>query len=731
MHAWLLVVCLSVPPIPQAPLATVRGSVTDPSGNPLAEATVTIDAPGVPPLKTAQDGTFELAGIAAGDWRVTVTLPGFASAEQRIAISPDATTRVLRLTMVPRTVGETVNVTAGRGSERIDGAAPVSAITPADLQLAPSPLLDDVLRTVPGFSLFRRTSSRTANPTAQGASLRGVSASGAGRALVLADGAPLNDPFGGWVYWNRVPQAAIDRVEVVRGGASDLYGGDALSGVVQVLTSRPTRPTLTATAEAGSYATPRGSLFSGTAGQGWDASVAGEASRTNGTVVVAPEDRGPVDTRAGSDYASGIASGGWSHPTGWSLRARLDALGESRENGTPIQTNSTDIRQGRFDLALPLAGGQVESYGQIGDQVYRQAFSSVAPSRTTETLTTRQRVPASQYGYGLTWRRVIGGSDVLAGAETREVVATNEETAYFPSGQVRAITETRGFTRTSGAFAQLRAAFGEGTTIIAGARWDLWQGARGSGGTGVVSPRVSVSQRVHDRVTLRGAFTSSFRPPTLNERYRGFRVGNVLTLANSALVPEKLMTGEAAALFELPRGAVRTTVFFSSLDDAVTNVTLTSTPVLITRERQNAGTVRARGLEAEGEYRLGPTVALLASLALTHARFEDTPALSGNHVPQVPSWVGTAGLRWTAPGMLVVQGQVRAIGDQFEDDRNTLVLRQTALVDLSATRRLRQSVSVFAAIENLFDTDYDTGRTPTRTIGTPFTLRAGARVFLH
>jgi outer membrane receptor protein involved in Fe transport len=732
MAALLFTVILVLGAGSQAAPVAIRGIVVDATGRPLPGATVTVDGSDVRPVMTARDGRFVITVPAMSERRLTVTLAGFQSAAAVVAVGPveDRTPGEVHVTLLPSAFSETVSVTATRGGGRLEGAAPVTAIAAADLQLAASPALDDVLRTVPGFSLFRRTSSRTANPTAQGASLRGVSASGASRALVMADGAPLNDPFGGWVYWDRVPQAAIDRVEVVRGGTSDLYGADALSGVVQVLTRRPRSPTLAATLEGASYATPRASIFTGTAATGWSAFLAGEASRTEGTWVVASEDRGPVDTRAGVDFMSGLAGAAIERPAGWSLRVRVDALGESRENGTPVQTNSTDLRQGRADATAPLGGGRLEVYGQIGDQVYRQAFSAVSATRTAETLTVRQRVPASQVGYGATWRRLFGAVDVLAGAETREIVATNGETAYFPDGRVRATTDSRGFQRSSGGFAQVRASVSARTTVVAGLRGDLWQRERGDGGMGVVSPRLSVSHRAFDGVTLRGAFTSSFRAPTLNERYRGFRVGNALTLPNAALEPERLVGGEGAVLWEVPRGTLRVTLFASSLDEAITNVTLSATPQLITRQRQNAGVVQARGLEAEGEYRASPAVTFVTSLALTRSRFVDTPGLSGNRVPQVPVWQGTAGARWLAPGALTVQAMVRAFGDQFEDDRNTLVLRQAALVDVSLTRRIGRGLAAFAAIENLLDTEYDTGRTPTRTIGTPVTVRLGARVFL-
>jgi outer membrane cobalamin receptor len=733
MHSLLLVLFV-VGAAPQPPMP-VRGIVVDPAGSPLPGAIVVLDSADASPVTTLADGRFEITAPAPGWRRLTITLAGFRPWDVRTFVPAPGTATVapgeLRITLLPRGPGEIVSVTATRGSERLEGAAPVSVVTPLDLQLAASPALDDALRSIPGFNLFRRTSSRTANPTAQGASLRGLSASGASRALVLADGAPLNDPFGGWVYWDRVPQAAIERVEVVRGGASDLYGADALSGVVQVLTLRPRGPSVSATMEAGSHGTPRASLFTGTAGRGWTASIAGEASQTDGTYVIAPEDRGSVDVRAGSDYLSGLAAAAVQHSSGWSLRVRGDGLGESRENGTPLQTNSTGVRQGRFDLAGPVGGGQLETYGQIGDQVYRQAFSSIGESRNSETLTVRQRVPASQFGYGLTWRRLLRAIDLLAGAETREIVATNEETAFLPAGPVRSITNTRAFQRSTGVFAQVRAELGSKTTLVAGARGDLWQRQRdGLEGRGVLSPRVSVSHRLAHRLTIRAAFTSSFRPPTLNERYRGFRVGNAVTLANPSLEPEELSSGEFAAHVELSRGTLRATLFAGSLESAITNVTLSSTPQLITRRRENAGTVHATGIETEGEYRVRQGLSLLGSVALTRSRFVDTPALSGNRVPQVPAWQGTAAVRWTAPGAVGVQVQLRAFGDQFEDDRNTLVLRQAALLDLSLTRSMTRSVAAFATAENLFDTDYDTGRTPTRTIGVPLTIRGGVRLLL-
>src|SRR5438105_14768984 len=120
---------------------------------------------------------------------------------------------------------DSITVTATRTETKLsDTPSSVVILNRDAINKSAATTIDDALREVPGFTLFRRSGSRSANPTSQGVSLRGVGASGASRALVLDDGIPLNDPFGGWIYWGRVPRVAIDRVEVMRGGASDLYG---------------------------------------------------------------------------------------------------------------------------------------------------------------------------------------------------------------------------------------------------------------------------------------------------------------------------------------------------------------------------------------------------------------------------------------------------------------------------------------------------------------------------
>ena len=658
MAAFLLSFLLALGGLPEA--TALRGAVADSTGRPIPEARIVVEGETTAHV-AGPDGRFEAGPLADGPHHLIVSAPGFQTWEGTIQL-PSAD---IAVTLQRVSIDERVVVTATRGDVTVrDPAAATSVLSSSDLSLSASTALDDALRSTPGFSLFRRTSSKTANPTAQGATLRGLSASGASRAIVLADGIPLNDPFGGWVYWDRVPRAAIEHVDVVRGGISDLYGADAVGGVIQIITARPDAPEVRLALDGDSTATARASTLAAWSGSGAHIQFAGEASRTDGSFVVSEDDRGAVDRRAGVDYLTGRVQGGYDWSSGWRAKGHVGVLAESRQNGTELQLNDTSERDAGGSAAGPLAGGLWEGAIQAGDQTYHQTFSSISATRDTETLTTRQTVPASSVMASTTWRRLAGTSDIIVGADVRQITATNAEVSFAPNGSIRGTTDTPGFERSGGLFAQLRVPIGDRITLVGGARGDSWQRERGGHSVGEFSPRAVVSVRLSHWLAARGSVNRAFRVPTLNERIRNFRVGNVLTLANHDLQPETLLMTEGGLLAQGSRGSLRTSVFTTWLDHAVTNVTLTTTPSLITRQRQNAGSVRATGLESEGDWRLARDVSLLGSLALTHSRFEDTPGLSGNHVPQVPDWQVTGGVRWTAPRHTSAQVQLRSFGQQ-------------------------------------------------------------------
>lgn len=643
---------------------------------------------------------------------------------------------------------EDVTVTASRTTTRLaDTAARVVILGREEVRETPAGTLDDALRQVPGFSLFRRTGSRAANPTAQGASLRGVGPSGASRTLVLVDGVPLNDPFGGWVYWSRVPRAAVDRVEILEGGASDLYGSAALGGVVQVLTANDT-PEIAAELSAGdgeAAASVHGARSFG----GWTVRAAADAFTTDGWVLLDERERGAVDTEAASRHLFGsvAAERGWGAANRAFLRA--SAFGESRDNGTRQQVNDTDSEELAGGVDWNTERGGLTLRGWYGNQTYHQTFTAVAEDRASESLTRDQQVPVDAAGLSLQWSHRRGGHALVAGLEGRRVRGRSEETA-FTQGRATSRLDAGGLQEMVAVFAADRVALGARGVLTFGARADHWREREGSSittpiATGVaatvrhpdraetrLSPRASILFRAMPSLALTAAAYGAFRAPTLNELYRSFRVGDVVTRANPALTEERLTGAEAGAAWTSRGGPrLRVVAFWARLQDPVANVTLTATPSLITRERQNLGRTRSRGVTVDAETSLGRHASVGLGYAFTDSRvqrFSARPALEGRHLPQVPRHQATIDGRFRHPGVVNAVVQLRVSSAQFEDDLNELSLPAFVTVDARLGRRLSRRLELFAAVENVTGDRYTVGLTPLPTLGPPRLWRVGLRI---
>ncbi|MBP7571740.1 MAG: TonB-dependent receptor plug domain-containing protein, partial [Acidobacteria bacterium] len=452
---------------PQSPDATLAGHVVDLSGAAVAGATVQARRSNrvVAATRTAGSGDFSLA-VSPGPIDLVATASDLAPAFLHVAVAAGQRREDLRLVLGASLFSESVTVAAAL--PEAGTSASTSVLDAATLMLVPGRALDDVLATTPGFGLFRRSSSRAANPTAQGVSLRGLAASGASRALVLADGIPANDPFGGWVYWNRLPSAAIDRVEVARGGWSDRYGAGAVGGVVQVLTASASGTDARLVAEAGSRATGRVSGFAGVARRGWSAIGAIEAARAGRAPIVAARARGPIDVEAGVRHASALGAVTWTSGPAFTGTARVNPFGEDRDNGTPAQRN--DTRSVQLALAasgVAGAGGwEVRAWGQRAR--FGQTFSAVAPGRGSETPTTTQRVDSEAIGGRASWSQPLGLVALVAGFEARQVHADNVEIPTLGGPSRTAGGRQRG----PDVFARVAAPLGPRLSIEGGGRWE-------------------------------------------------------------------------------------------------------------------------------------------------------------------------------------------------------------------------------------------------------------------
>lgn len=577
---------------------------------------------------------------------------------------------------------ESVVITATRTPQPSNQVAfTLKSLDAAALQASPAITLDGVLRSVPGFSLFRRSDSLTANPTAQGVSFRGLGPSGASRSLIVLDGVPLNDPFGGWVAWTKVPRDGLARAELVPGGGATAWGNAALGGVAQLFTEAAAPDLATGVARGshghaaagfGEFGT-RSLEFAATQPVGPDdLQLLGRAFATDGFSLVAPERRGAIDVAAWSRHRWLTLR--WRHPIGPALELTATARGseEFRGNGTPYQKNGSREKFGSVALSgQPGDGFAWNAVAYAQDQSFASTFSGVNATRTAETPASDQfAVPATAFGAAWTgfWSHRDGGR-TSAGADARTVRGETREHFTFVAGSFTRLRVAGGRQAVGGLFVLHEQPLVRTFRLTAGARLDRWSERDGHrretdrtagtvfrddryadrGGT-ELSPSAGFVWTPERSVRLHGAAQRAFRRPTLNELYRPFRQGANVTEANAALKTERVTSAELGADWSPfrvervstpgARGAgaplapgpltLGATLFWNDLHDAVGNVTIArgpgTFPIVGTlaagglgRQRLNLDRTRTQGLELAATWRPAPTLGFDAAALFNDA----------------------------------------------------------------------------------------------------------------
>ena len=717
---------------------TVKVCARDESAHAVAEAVVISGENHTVKARSDTSGCVEIQ-VDGQQTTVEISHEGFQSVTETVGERSEVDV-VLRIPAA----STVVEVTAARTPLALDASASsVRTMSGEQLEEAPGLVLDDRLRQVAGFQLFRRTGSWVANPTTQGTSLRGLGSTAASRTLVLSDQTPLNDAFGGWIHWNEIPQLAMRSVELMRGGASDLYGSSAIGGVIDVLPAVPEHfdYALHVTGASESTSIVNG-LLTGTA-KGWSGLGAATLFRTDGYILTAPESRGPVDIPSNVHSQSGRLEVRHGIGANGAVFLRGNLLNEARSNGTPLQTNATriwryeaggdlnDSNAGRFLLRLHGA-----------NQGYRQSFSSISANRATEKLTRLQDVPSMQLGAAAQWARTVGAITLVAGADVLDTRGNDAETPVA-NGVELATVSTSARQRDTGAYGE--ALWQPETWSIAfSSRVDHFASfdARQAGGTlapvlpeiaeTIFDPRLGVVKQLRGGVSLTASAFRAFRGPSLNELYRTGQVGQQTTLANPALRSERATGWEAGGLVNLRQlGSVRAGYFWTEVNRPVAAVVLITTPTSQLLRRQNLGQLISKGITAEVEIRPFEFVAVTAGYQYadsTVTKFPPDPTLVGKWTPQVPRNSATLQTRLEQARWGTFSVDLRTSGLQFDDSANIYRLNGYVLVDLYAEHAFGRMIRVYGSVQNVGNTRVEAGRTPILTLGSPRVVSVGVRL---
>jgi outer membrane receptor protein involved in Fe transport len=738
-------------------LRMLRVKVIDQNDLPIGNAEIKI-SPSSGKISSCQNknvGEFVCEINFEGNFLLTVRAEGFTILRQTFDNVQDFTKEIV-LTLSPATLSEEVVVTANRTETRIgETAASIVALSKQEIQTTAAPTIDDILRQVPGFSLFRRSGSRNANPTTQGVSLRGVGASGAGRSLVLFDDVPLNDAFGGWTQWSRIPPISVERIEVLRGGAASLYGNNSLSGTVNII-PREVREKYAFSAETfgGTQRTFSASTFFGFKLNDWSADFVAANFQTRGYIPIEEISRGLTDDFAGSRNSNFSATFAKDFNENANIFFKTSYFGEARNNGTILQNNRTHIRQ--FIIGGDYSFQNLKSKIQNpklafrvfgGTQVFDQTFSAVSDDRNSENLVRFQRVPAQTFGFSNQFSTVFKENQTFVfGIEAKEVRGESDETGFF-NNRATSQTGAGGRERTFSFFAQDFARINSKVIVVGSIRYDFWKNFRALSSIrplstnfvntlifpdrkeSAFSPQGSILFQATDELSFHFLASKSFRAPTLNELYRGFRVGNIVTNPNENLKAEKAANFETGVSFGKNNFYLRGNFFFTEISSPIANVTLSSSLNLITRQRQNIGKTRTTGIEIEAEKRWRDFKFSIGYL-LSDSRISAFPAnsdLEGLRVPLVSKHQFTFQTLYATEKGWSFSLQGRASSAQFDDDLNQFRLEPFFQLDTFGAKRFYKSLQIFVGIENVFNSRYSTGKTPIRSVSSPINGRIGLR----
>jgi len=610
------------------------------------------------------------------------------------------------------------------------------------LQNTASGRIEDALSNIAGFQQFRRSDSRSSNPTAQGVTLRALGGNASSRALVLLDGVPMLDPFFGHVPLSALSPNQLEMIRVTRGGGSGPFGAGALAGTIE-LESIDAASLGLASGEA--LVNDRGETqVEATLAPPWDggfAAVGGRWDRGKGFWTTPESQRGPASVRAA--YESWSASARVVQALGPDIQLQLRGL--AFEDSRVLRFAGADNWTKGEDVSLRLVGRGNWQFDVVGYGQWRN-FSNIVISSTSFAKTLDQRdTPASGFGGKIEVRPPVGGGHTLrVGADFRQSDGDLAEYRFLASGAANGSRFAGGTNSDLGLFVEDDYTLGP-FLVTGGLRADRWSIRDGyhrnlaANGSVIedslyadrsgwdVSWRGGATADVSRGVRLRAAAYTGLRLPTVNELYRPFVVFPVTTSANAELKNEQLKGFEAGIDLTLNGGFdLSLTAFDNKVKNAIANVTLSGTE----RQRQNVDAVHARGVELSARWGSGP-VSLSGTLAYTDAEVEASgvqAALDGNRPAQTPEFSFSATIGWKPAENWLLSATLRHVGAQFEGDQEDDVLPAATTLDLFARAPLAGRLSAILRAENVFDADVITrNQDGSIDLGTPRTLWAGLR----
>ena len=621
-----------------------------------------------------------------------------------------------------------------------------SAYNVTDIQINSLETVENSLRDVPGLQQFRRSDARSANPTSQGVTLRGLGGNASSRALLILDGVPQADPFGGWIAWPGYDALALNSARITRGGGSGADGQGAVSGTIELFSDNVGDRIELGAAYGSRNSVDADLLFGRELGQG-QLTISANYARGDGFIPIIEGQRGSVDRPAEYEQAGLAIRFVAPLSDAIELQTNVRAFTDDRERGFAFSENHNDGADASIRLVDRYSDWQWSALAYLQIRNFDVSFGGVADDRNSVSRVFEQfNVPSTGFGARFEVRPPVGDNvELRIGGDWRRTEGTTNENFFFADNDTpRRSRRAGGSTATYGGFVEASLQASDALVLTGGGRIDFWSMDNGfrreieliSPFPGAVRSDEKFANRsgneftgrggfafqASDMLTLRGAAYLGWRLPTLNELFRPFRVGDDATAANELLEPERVKGAEMGVDWD--NGPVRLglTAFYNQLDNAVANVTLDNGPGVFPgvgfvspdgtySQRQNLEAIRSKGFEIDAEFDLVEGLTFRAAYSYVDAEVDGTgaaAAIDGLRPAQIPRHNASGAIRWESDNGSGASLSARYAGQQFEDDVNILSLADAFTIDGRMALAVNDRLLVETRVENLLDARVET-----------------------
>jgi outer membrane receptor protein involved in Fe transport len=729
----------------QQPNASLTGSVKDENGAVIVGAEITANtASGVAvgSTKTDSDGNYSLSNLPRGKYSVKVTAVGFQSDSREIDLSMAETLSADFQLSVGNVEGQ-VTVSAASRYERSVSDLPVSAtvVQRNGILNSPGPTLDDELRYTAGVNL-QRDNADVIFPVIPSIAMRGLGVGDtATRSLVLLDGLPINGGFFGAVLWNRAPEYTVERLEVVRGSTSSLFGSFAMGGAVNVVSYVPDRQDLNGEIQYGENQRFRSHLQYGdvVANDRVTFVLSSNYYTTNGFFRVPEEEVLPVDEREHAISKNFLGRANFKLSDTVTSFLRGGYYDQNRIGDNQLASTHVDLS----DIAGGLSFDLKESGSLRGSLFYSRENVDINNVRVVNDFTTfisnSHDNEADVFGFSAQWSKAFNKtlSYLTTGVDFRRVDGVNNQDVFNSPNTLSTEILGGGTQTATGVFAEISLRPIDRFEILGSLRYDHFRDADGRIVTNdiaqlfptrtfnVVSPRLALRYQLINELAIRGAYYHGFRAPTLAERYRSFESTTFRGLSNPELEEERLRGGEVGADIRVGVFDGQVNYFHNRLNNFVGSAEVGFIDGKFTVMNTNVAKTRSQGVELIGNFRFTNYLTVTGNYTFTDAEVITGP-LTGNELEGAPRNVGSLLLNYSAPVGLNLSPRGRWVDDAFQDITHEAPMDKHFIFDFFASYRVHRNLELFVVAENLFDNEYIADGFG-QTLGAPRQVSVGIR----